>query len=186
MSFIVGEIDNNMISTIPDEIKGAETLQLFYASNNSIHEWPLKFPINALYSIALDGNRLKSVPSAIGMLTSLHFLQINNNEINSIAKEIGWLKSLEMFDLRNNSVTSLEGFDELTSLTRLYLRGNPICDMLATSALASIKSFVEKYGEKGMGCEKQCSPYCQDEQTKDGLCYPECNSVNCKFSGGFC
>ena len=180
------KIENNMISKIPDEIKNAETLHTFFAANNSVHEWPLRLPVNALYTVTLDGNQLESIPPEVGALRSLRFLQINNNKIDYIAKEIGSLKSLEMFDLRNNSVASLEGFEELHSLTELYLRGNPICDTLASSASAEIKAFVEAFEEEGMGCKKQCSPYCQDIQITLGQCFRECNSAECKFSGGFC
>jgi len=187
-SIVYLQVDNNNIGNIPEDstIENAISLRTLLLSNNSIAMWPSGISNLYINSISLDGNELVTVPAEIGKLTSTSILQLNNNAIHSISKEIGLLKGLDVLDVRNNSLSSLEGFEHLGNLQELYLRGNPVCSTFLQSESNEVTQIIVSNNQAGMGCKRQCSPYCQDVQLEHGLCYPECNSLDCHFSGGNC
>ena len=187
-SIVYLQVDNNNIGNIPEDstIENAISLRTLSMSNNSISMWPNGISDLFIGSLQLSGNQLGLIPPEVGKLTSTSILQLNNNAIHSISKEIGLLKGLEVLDVRNNSLTSLEGFEGLDNLQELYLQGNPVCSSFLLSESTTVRQLIVSNDQAGRGCKRQCSPYCQDVQLEHGLCYPECNSLDCHFSGGNC
>jgi len=55
----------------------------------------------------LDGNRLTSVPAALGHLSSLSELTLNRNQLTSVPAELGNLFSVTELYLDENQLTSV-------------------------------------------------------------------------------
>ena len=183
------EIDNNNITAIAPSIKKiSRSLTHIYMSNNSLDELPIELFTLNLATIYVDGNNLKIIPSQLGKVRTLKHLRFNNNDnISNIPSEIGNLFRLIDIDLRNNAIDSLPmSFESLTRLAHIYLHDNPICTngWIENGASKTIQKLISE--DRNAGCRAQCSIYCPDMFTKDGMCDDECNSIPCKYDGGDC
>ena len=107
--------------------------------------------------LAVDGNRLTSLPSDIDNLAgTLTLLTVSSNNVSSLPYTMSMLKNLEVLDMRNNSLTSLPPWNELTSLVHLTIAGNPLCENGWMGA-GRVKELMQREGE---GCAMQCSHVC--------------------------
>ena len=182
------ELDNNNISVIPPSIISSKALNRLFMSNNSLYRLPLELFMLKIVTIYVDGNRLKSIPTEIGKMTTLQHARFNNNHnITNVPEEIGNLVRLKDVDFRNNAIEFLpDSFESLNALKYIYLHDNPICSngWIENGASTKIKDIVTKNDEAG--CVAQCSIYCPNRFKGDEVCDRECNSIACKFDGGDC
>ncbi len=80
--------------------------------------------------LALNWNKLTSLPDSIGKLKSLETLYLGANELTSLPDSIGNLTSLEDLYLYQNQLTSLPDFiGNLASLKYLYLYQNQLTSL---------------------------------------------------------
>jgi hypothetical protein len=181
------EVGNNNISEIPTTVQNAKMLTNLVVSNNSLSAVPKElFLVNGLLSLKLDGNYITSIPNEIENLKHLQIIDAQNNRIASVSKEIEKLSRLDTLDIRNNILDSIPAeLSNLRSLIYIYLHGNPICSNgWLPKAPNSLQELVKN--SPGAGCNKQCSMFCKDVYTNDGMCDPECNSLSCTFDRGDC
>ena len=149
------DLEDNELTSLPAGIFDKNT-GLTYISlwNNELTSLPAGiFDKNTeLLELALHGNGLTSLPSGIfdkntqltdiqlGGLTSLPSgifdenteltkIQIRNSKLTSLPSGIfDENTELETLNLKDNDISDVSELEGLTSLTRLYLRGNPISD----------------------------------------------------------
>jgi Leucine-rich repeat (LRR) protein len=73
---------------------------------------------------------IKSLPTAIGTLSSLTSLHLDKNDLTEIPMEIGFLRSLNDLDLQYNQLKELPAsISNLTALASLDLRSNEISEL---------------------------------------------------------
>ncbi len=81
--------------------------------------------LSSLEELDLSSNQLTSLPSAIGNITSLKVLRVNNNSLVHIPESIGNLISLEIIQFEDNRLETLpEQLGHLASLRVLWLQNN--------------------------------------------------------------
>ncbi|SPQ99295.1 unnamed protein product (mitochondrion) [Plasmodiophora brassicae] len=93
-----------------------------------------------LTNLELSKNNLRSIePGRFRGLTSLRSLDLSGNKVKTITQgAFDDLTSLAKIDLSDNRIKALDQpgiFDNLSSLQRLVLKGNPICANLPTVGL---------------------------------------------------
>ncbi|AOA62270.1 Hypothetical protein PP7435_CHR2-0444 [Komagataella phaffii CBS 7435] len=94
-----------------------------------------------LTSLDLSSNRLKEVPKEVLSLQGLKSLNLSYNQISCTQTfTVRKLKHLTLLNLRNNVISSLEGLEDLDSLSKLDLRGNKICQFADVKPLLLNKS----------------------------------------------
>ncbi|ANZ75023.1 BA75_02316T0 [Komagataella pastoris] len=94
-----------------------------------------------LTSLDLSNNRLEEVPKEVLTLQGLKSLNLSFNQISCTQTfTLGKLKHLTLLNLRNNVLSSLEGLEDLGSLSKLDLRGNRICQFVDVKPLLLNKS----------------------------------------------
>lgn len=96
-----------------------------------------------LRNLDVSQNKLKTLPSFLGLFANLRQLHVSCNELNSLPDEIGLLGNLEILDVSSNQLTSVpHTLAELTSLTTLTLSRNRLTEfpiaVCHLPALASI------------------------------------------------
>ncbi|UOB16905.1 leucine-rich repeat domain-containing protein [Abyssalbus ytuae] len=98
--------------------------------NEDISEWDgVKEVDNQgnIIKLNLFSNKLTSIPSEIGQLTSLKILDLSGNQLTSIPVEVGQLIGLEELHLYKNQLTSIPAqIGQLTNLEELYLYENQL------------------------------------------------------------
>jgi len=102
--------------------------------DDSIHTIPEYFfsgletlEIQTLY---LNNNKLTSLPTSIGSLTSLKVLYVWKNKLTSLPAEIGQLSSLKWLFLAHNQLTELPArIGQLEKLEQLYLQDNKLASL---------------------------------------------------------
>ncbi|KAI5408553.1 Plant intracellular Ras-group- LRR protein 8, variant 2 [Lathyrus oleraceus] len=60
--------------------------------------------------LSLNQNRLTTLPSALGSITSLRELHVSNNELAGLPDEIGQLTQLEVLKANNNRMSKISEF----------------------------------------------------------------------------
>lgn len=98
-------------------------------SKSNINTLPpsIKEVAPALTELYLYSNRLATLPTEIGQLTSLTTLALSENVITSLPDSLQNLQNLRVLDCRHNRLSELpQVVYQLTNLTTLYLRFNRI------------------------------------------------------------
>ncbi len=111
----------------PKKEKGKDYRQAIW---NVLYEFNQKQPITKLQ---LDqkkiGFHLYTLPSEIGMLTSLQVLDLNRNRLKTLPAEIGHLTELKILTLWRNNLESLPNLGKLSKLQVLNLSNNRLKDL---------------------------------------------------------
>lgn len=84
-------------------------------------------------STGYGNNRLKSIGSNLGILTSLVSLILGGNLLTSFSSTLP--STLQLLDLSNNSITSFDTTQLPNSLTDLYLNNNALTSFVPGAAL---------------------------------------------------
>lgn len=78
-------------------------------------------------SLNLPGLGLTSIPTSLGLLTSLKTLDLSHNQLTDLPESIGDLTSLNFLNASGNSLTAIPGsIEKLKALTYLNLSNNKI------------------------------------------------------------
>lgn len=100
--------------------------------NRGIERIPADISSLRLRNLSLGGNRLDSLPDAIGRIFSLHVLSVKNNRLVFVPGSIGDLPELRTLDLSSNELGSLpENIVRLKGLSTLSVRDNLLRDVRA-------------------------------------------------------
>ncbi|XP_078677882.1 uncharacterized protein LOC144914180 [Branchiostoma floridae x Branchiostoma belcheri] len=132
-------LDNNVIRNnrlSADSLKGLQSLEGLFLSNNDLAVFPGKFlagVADSLTQLDLSGNRITSLsPGTFARFGSLRQLFLKNVGLRVINKALFVpLKKLEELLLDYNNLTdrSLLGLRYLYNIRKLSLRGNPISNL---------------------------------------------------------
>lgn len=86
--------------------------------------------MTSLRTLYLGSNRLTSIPESVGNLTNLEELDLQNNQLTSLPNSIGNLVNLQKFNLEKNQLTSLpDSIGNLIKLQRLPLQNNQLTSL---------------------------------------------------------
>lgn len=101
------------------------------ASFNKLTYLPtnIGFELVNLRRLAVNLNKIRSLPTSVGEMKSLQFLDLHFNELHGIPHTIGKLSNLEILDLSSNfsDLTELpETISDLLNLKELDLSNNQI------------------------------------------------------------
>ncbi|CAN6310930.1 unnamed protein product [Urochloa humidicola] len=128
------DASNNCIKEIPHKISALKSLNKLLLTANDIDDenisWEGLSCLQKLLNLSLSQNRLVSMPSTLGTLTSLRELRIANNRLDSLPIEIGSLKLLQILIANNNRITALpSSIGDCESLTEVDLSSNLLTEL---------------------------------------------------------
>ena len=131
-----------------------------------------------------NANRIMALPPVLED-TKIQGMYLSMNNISSLPEWIG-APQLKRLDVRHNRLVSLPRSFERSSLTSLWVAGNPMCGNGWINS-ADCPSNVRKLAEEGgKGCSAQCNTVCLNVWKGDGVCGRNCNVPVCSFDGGDC
>ncbi len=160
------------------------SLIFLWVQNNSIIEVPENTWASVTVLIA-NANRIMALPLVLEE-TKVRQIYLSMNNISSLPEWMGAEKHFRFLDVRHNRLASLPRSFERSSLTSLWVAGNPICGngwINSADCPSTVRALAE---EGGKGCSKQCSVLCLDVWKGDGECLQNCNVPACSFDGGDC
>lgn len=128
------DISNNSIKEVPHKISALKSLSKLLLTANDIADdsicWDGLSCLQKLLNLSLSENRLVSLPSTLGSLTSLRELRVANNRLDNLPIEIGLLKHLQILIASNNRITSLpSSIGDCESLTEVDLSSNLLTEL---------------------------------------------------------
>jgi hypothetical protein len=129
------ELQNQRITSIPNEIGELTKLEELHLLGNAIVEIPTAIgELVNLRVLSLARNSIKELPIEIGKLEGLQELYLDRNCLISLPEEIGQLVNLDLLFLIENQLSSLpKRFTEMRSLRWVTLARNRL------KALPSVK-----------------------------------------------
>jgi len=115
---------NRFRGLVPSQLGGLTNLrEIFLGSNELTGPLPTEFgQASKLFRISVGGNRLSGgLPTEIGQLTELRYIYMETNQFSSLPSEIGLLTSLIVMAMFDNALASalpseVGGLSELRSL----------------------------------------------------------------------
>uniref|UniRef100_A0A1I8B7U7 PDZ domain-containing protein n=1 Tax=Meloidogyne hapla TaxID=6305 RepID=A0A1I8B7U7_MELHA len=122
------------LESVPKEIiKSRKYIEELLLNVNSIEELPPDlFRCTKIRKLDVSENKIKVIPTEIGMLSSLEELNLSKNEIVEIPEEIGYCQNLVCLDISTNILTGFpKSFVDLTNLASLNLSNNSITHLPA-------------------------------------------------------
>ncbi|KAG5308882.1 SCRIB protein, partial [Pseudoatta argentina] len=118
------DVSRNDIPDIPENIKNLQALQVADFSSNPIPS------LEALQSLELRENLLKSLPESLSQLLKLERLDLGDNEIEELPAHIGQLPALQELWLDHNQLQHLPPeIGELKTLACLDVSENRLEDL---------------------------------------------------------
>ena len=120
---------------IPEELGHLSNLTHLYLSDNSLAlAVPDSFTdqsaekyLSSLRFLRIANNNITSLPSQIGILTTLETISASGNYLTSIPSSITSLENLEELRLNDNAITELPvNINSLDKLEKLYVQGNEL------------------------------------------------------------
>ena len=123
---------NNLVGTIPAELKNLTNLELLVLPGNQLTGAipPELGNLTSLTQLHLYKNQLTgNIPTELGNLTSLTQIRLEGNQLTgNIPSELGNLTELERLYLNDNKLTGAIPAElrKLTNLVQLYLHGNQL------------------------------------------------------------
>ncbi|XVF11157.1 hypothetical protein REPUB_Repub08aG0001800 [Reevesia pubescens] len=169
------DVSGNKLNALPDTICHCRSLIELDVSFNSLSYLPtyLGNGLRNLQRLSIHLNKIRSLPTSIGEMSSLRFLDAHFNELRGLPDEIGRLTNLEIlnlssnftdlrelpdtlgdltnlkeFDLSNNQIHALpDTFGRLDNLTKLNLEQNPLVippSEIVNLGTDAVKTFMAK------------------------------------------
>ncbi|CAK9137548.1 unnamed protein product [Ilex paraguariensis] len=125
------DVSGNKLTALPDSICHCRSLVEFDASFNKLTYLPtnIGYELVNLRRLSIHLNKIRSLPSSIGEMSSLRLLDVHFNELRGLPLAIGRLTNLEILNLSSNfsDLTELpDTLGDLTSLKELDLSNNQI------------------------------------------------------------
>ncbi len=119
--------DYPLLNSIPIEVFELEQLRSLKLTNNNIATIPPDITrLTHLQFLDLWGNRFQEFPHVLGNLQNLVILRLSLSSLDCVPQWLAEIKELSL-DLSSNQLTELpESLSQLTNLTRLDLRDNPL------------------------------------------------------------
>lgn len=104
----VQAIDNNAISSLPEEICELHKLQTFIARGNTLTELPSAFGnLTELRVCSMSSNALTRLPESLGNLAALTTLLLNCNKLEALPASLSMLTSLAKVNIAHNALEYL-------------------------------------------------------------------------------
>jgi hypothetical protein len=122
---------NNVLTTLPIEIRLCVNLTKIDFSSNKISDIPLEFgQLDKLVDVDFRYNRLESLPYTIGNLKQLTVLRLWGNVLTALPGQITLLPALKELYLKDNRLPILP-YDivKMKSLTYIDVEGNKLCNL---------------------------------------------------------
>ncbi|CAG2112793.1 unnamed protein product [Medioppia subpectinata] len=82
--------------------------------------------LDALQSLVLHSNGLKTLPDSIGSLSKLKFMDVSRNQIQSLPDTIGQLSVLQSLNAEHNQLADVPDLSGLKSILVVKLSGNEL------------------------------------------------------------
>ncbi len=112
------------LTEFPSELSALPALRYLNLDRNNIAALPDELPVNLRW-LRLNGNKLTSLPVAIGSLSKLERVYLKDNQLTSLPAEITKCTLLEDIDLSGNNLNAFpEVLLDLPKLRNLNLTGN--------------------------------------------------------------
>lgn len=121
-------LDDNNLTTIPQEVFTFSKLKWLKLARNKLNELPDDIGnLTQLTILKLDHNQLQDLPSTVENLTNILQLYLEYNKIKTVPTVIPSLSSLKVLHLEGNLLQTLpENMGDLTSLRSIFLMKNKI------------------------------------------------------------
>ncbi|RHN67732.1 putative leucine-rich repeat domain, L domain-containing protein [Medicago truncatula] len=138
--------NDNLLKKVPVEISQLTRLdKLFINSNNLLDEsinWEALSNLKYLTVLSLNQNRLTTLPSVLGLITSLRELHVSNNQLAGLPDEIGHLTKLEVLKANNNRMSKISEFiGKCHSLVEVDFSSNFLSELPETfSSFSNLKA----------------------------------------------
>eukprot|EP01132_Coremiostelium_polycephalum_P000644 gene644-797_t len=119
-------INNNKISTVPDEIGLLSELEDFQIDGNQVSKInKVFFELKKITELSMSRNHLKEIPSDLGVLASLRTLSLEKNELIALPACLSTLNQLKTLNVGQNNIEYIfTDFVNIPALTSFTLFGN--------------------------------------------------------------
>lgn len=115
----------DVVPTLVCEVGRPRGTELCIIFKGLLYVPPEVFDYTALTYLTLSSNKIRTMPSELGLLTALRKLYLCHNLLTYLPSSISKLTSLEVLSLTNNRFASFpRGVESLTALRLLCLCGN--------------------------------------------------------------
>ncbi|WP_299436032.1 leucine-rich repeat domain-containing protein [uncultured Aquimarina sp.] len=156
-------LKNNKLTKLPENITTLKNLKDLNLSYNTIQDeesYSYLGKLPKLYSLWIDHNKLKKLPSTIGELSQIRFFYIDHNELKDLPAELGSMKKVWVIHAGYNQFAELpKVFTTQKSLLMVHINNNQI--------KAIPKDFeTEKYPLAGLLLDNNPLPNTEIEKAK--------------------
>ena len=124
--------DNDIVNL--GRLQGLSNLETLDLADNAIENFGSLTGLGSLETLDLGQNEIVNLPGNLTGLSSLGTLDLADNQIQNVSS-LTDLSSLTSLDLKNNNLGDVEPLSTMTTLKKLYLRGN--------TALSNVKLLVD-------------------------------------------
>ncbi|GBB94024.1 hypothetical protein RclHR1_22770003 [Rhizophagus clarus] len=120
------QVDNNLLSSLPETFVKFRCLNILNVSNNSFTEFPpVICSIISLSELDMSFNNITDVPIEIGNLVNLKRLFLIGNQImGTLPASFEKLTSLRKLDIRRNQITNIDVLSSVPNLEVLLIESN--------------------------------------------------------------
>lgn len=170
------DVSFNQLTYLPTNIGfGLVNLQRLLIHLNKIRSLPTSIgEMRSLHHLDAHFNELGGLPLSIGRLTNLQFLNLSSNfsDLTELPDTFGDLTNLKELDLSNNQIHALPNtFGRLDKLTKLNLEQNPLVIPpmdVVKEGVEAVKLFMAKRWVDILVEEEKKSMLEENEQAQTG------------------
>ncbi len=122
-------LKGNAIDTLPENVRSLKSIKDLNLSFNRLKgkkNFEILSELPNLYSLWLDHNKLKALPTTIGKLNQIRFLYIDHNYLRELPMEMSTMKTWVIHAGYNNFVKLPEVFTSMRSLFLVHINNNDI------------------------------------------------------------
>jgi Leucine-rich repeat (LRR) protein len=139
-------LNNNALTTLPDELCAMESLQKLYVNFNKLRALPEAMgSMAALDELYAEENALTELPSSLGESECLGKLHVKRNSLTRLPASLSQCVTLEILNCDGNRLTSLPPLAALTNLKFVHLNGCALtalpAALLDAAALPELRTF---------------------------------------------